>query len=113
MSRPDIDPLPGDFDEELRDIDPADVRSLRLRTTAAWSCSSRSRATMPQHFRRWRRLRERSPTRSLGFSSALLQIKLRSSQDGERAVGLLVGVGVEDTRHHFARSGDRGRKVPC
>jgi hypothetical protein len=26
MSRPDIDPLPGDFDEELRDLDPVDVQ---------------------------------------------------------------------------------------
>ncbi|HEX4483537.1 MAG TPA: hypothetical protein VH081_07090 [Solirubrobacteraceae bacterium] len=26
MSRPDTDPLPGDFDEELRDLDPADVQ---------------------------------------------------------------------------------------
>jgi hypothetical protein len=26
MSRPDTDPLPGDFDEELRDLDPMDVQ---------------------------------------------------------------------------------------
>jgi hypothetical protein len=26
MSRPDLDPLPGDFDRELEDLDPADVQ---------------------------------------------------------------------------------------
>ncbi len=26
MSRPATDPLPGDFDEQLRDLDPADVQ---------------------------------------------------------------------------------------
>jgi hypothetical protein len=26
MSRPDTDPLPGDFDEELKDLDAADVQ---------------------------------------------------------------------------------------
>jgi hypothetical protein len=26
MMQPDADPLPGDFDEELRDLDPADVQ---------------------------------------------------------------------------------------
>jgi len=26
MTRPDIDPLPGDFDQELEDLDPVDVQ---------------------------------------------------------------------------------------
>jgi hypothetical protein len=64
MGHPDTDPLPGDFDEELRDLDPADVQALRLRTTAVWLCSSRSRAMMPRPFRRSRSVRERGPARS-------------------------------------------------